>query len=869
MTAEQKAQRLRIICGILIFLSILFEKLVVGWEYYSIWDIIFKLRDGSLEVGGPEGIIRLCTLIPMLFANILYLIRSVWFMNKKNPKYFEFLPMVSLIIYFIAFFAQQLYMVINVTLVAFDYMGARWLEERDAINRAYEEQKRRERADKEEKKRVHYFPGQYPKEFFRVIRKNTAYGKREKMILSAGCLLCASCMYITLTVYSLITQVHGKEDILSRNGLVQSFQQTEILVILFLVLLQTMIISYYIRDQKRAMRLFTILGMRSSTISLMFAIVFAVNAFLSGVAGMVFGGAIAHIIKEIWQSGLTHSGVEITLASVVSVKTVGLGILGYLLIILLALGFNQENILNLSRSMNMNAEIQREKRIKKYSLLYIGFGIILSAAGIRWYFSRSWAESMYIHIFSVLGILLLLIGGIALYLNRLEKNKERYYRKLISSRPFYYRYWKSLWNFFYLSVIHFFILAVFIVQFTGSLMKEDITDLYPYDIVCTAYDTDLEKLAEIANEHDAKTKIYPMFRMTSVYGSDILSGWMQAGARPIQWPQGQHIAISTSTYQQLKKGLGKTPQEIVLSGDEMHVVYQQDLTVKAHTIDWDTSRITKRLRIGQPLTFYNPSDIDNVFPGWKVKSEERDILTGTFHQGMGDNLIVFNDSYFEKEYKKLTAYNKKQWEMRETASFEDWRFYTQNHTSNMTEGPTQLVCYTVPEKEYAGMLADMQYLEEKYQYDRMWDDSIHPFYGKQQRIVDTGAQIFFKRLIYLFIVLLLAVLGFFQYYVKVESETKEMNWQNTFLEKLGMREKDRRKALTGQMKLFTVLPLVIGGCGGIIFAALTARARLYTPEDMSMFVRIGTVVYLIYLGLWIVWHFWMKRLIWRRMQWEK
>ena len=868
MKSEQKARRFKIAVGFLIFFSIFFEKYTVYDGGYSIWDIIFNLQEGGSMFKSGEESIRLYLLIPAFIISTLYLIRSLWLMKKKNLQVFAFLPMVGLLGYVSPMYLSfQPYLLINILLTVVDYMGARWLEERDEINAAYEEQKARERAEKEEQKKVRYFPGRYPEEFFRIVRKNDIYGKNGKRVLLAGGILSSACVYIMLTMYSLFTGIHGKEDMLLGTGLVQVFRQAGVLVFILLILMLTMIISCYIREQKKSMRLFTILGMRSSTVYLMFAIVFGINALLSGAVGMVLGWGISYFIKGIWQSSLAHNGVKIVLGSSISFKTIGLGIAGYLTALILALGLNQENILNLARSMNMNAEAQREKRSRKYASLLIGIGIVFAAIGILWYSSRSWAESMYIHIFSVIGILFFLAGGTTLYLNRLEKEKNRYYNKLISSRPFYYRYWKSLWNLFYLSVIHFFILAVFSVQMTGAFMKQNTADLYPYDIVCTSYDADTEKLADIAKEHNAKEEVYPMFRMTSVYGSDKLEPW--GTERPIQWPQGQHIAISESTYRSLKEAVGEVPKDLNLSGSKMHVVYQQDLSVKAHTIDWDTARIEKRLRIGQPLTFYNPQDIDNVFPVWKVKSEELDTLTGTFHQGMEDNLIVFSDAFFEKEYRKITSYNEKQWNERENASRVEWKTYTTSHTSNMTEGPIQLICFSVPEKEYAGMFKSMQYLEKKYEYDRVWDDSIRQFYGKQQMMVDTGAEIFFRKLVYLFIVILLTVMGFFQYYVKLESEIKEMGWQNIFLKKLGMREKERKRALAGQMKPFAALPLLIGTCGGAIFAALTAKARLYNGGEVSMFIHAGMIFYLIYLGIWIFWYFQIKKWIWRQAEWEK
>ncbi|MGL6200709.1 MAG: hypothetical protein ACRC3H_17405 [Lachnospiraceae bacterium] len=860
MKYKQGVIRLHIIVGLLIFLSTFAEKFIVNDEYYFIWDIVIKLRDGRFVFDNLGIIVSLLMIIPVMFIGIIYLIRSVWFIKHPNSGDLGFIPMLALAGYaMVLIITFQPYLLINIILLLVDYLAARWLEERDAFNAAYREQKKRELEEKEEKKRVRYFPGKYPAEFFAIVKR--IFGKKGEIILFAACFFSAASVYIMFAVTGMVTQVNEKEDILSRNGFC-------FLVFSLLLVLMTMIISYYIKDLKKSIQLFAILGMRSSTIYLIFTIIFGFNVIFSGITGMVFGFGGASIIKMIWQNGLMQRGIVIVLDSLLAGKTVGFVILVYLGTVLLGLGFNQTNLLSMAGSLDINEDLKQQNRSRRYALPCIGAGILLGAIGIRWYLSRSWAESMYIHILSVMAILALLVGSTTLYLNRLEKNEDKYYRRLIAGRPLYYRYWKSIGSLFYLSVLHFLILAVFCIQLTGAFMKQNMADLYPYDIVCTAYDADMGRLTELAGEHGAKKEIYPMFRMTSVYGSDNLNLWV-GGISEIQWPQGQHIAISESTYRMMKLAAGKQPEVLKLSGNEMHVVYQQDLSAKAHTIDWDTARINKRLRIGQPLTYYNTHDIDNVFPVWKVKSEERDVLTGAFYQGMGDNLIVFNDTYFEKEYQKIVSYNEKQWGLRENASYGEWRSYSASHPANMTEGPTQLICFTVPEKEYAGLLESMQYLEDKHAYDRMWEDNMRQFYGRQQMMVNTEAELFFKKLVYFFVVLLLMMMGFFHYYVKLESEMKEFKWQNDFLRKLGMRDCERKKALMEQIKPFAILPMVIGMAGGGVFSVLTAKARLYDAGELRMFIHTGFIVYLVYLTIWVCWCTLMRKWVWRRAEWEK
>ncbi len=865
MKQNKTARLVQIIDGFLIFFSIFFQKIEIGEAGYSIWDIVFKIRNIDLHVDTIDDFIGIYMLIPVLFINILYLLRSVLLIKNKTTKYFAFLPMLDTIVYMIILNVDvQIYLVINSIMFALDYFLALWLEERDKINQDYLKSKIRDKAEKEEKRRVKYFPGKYPIEFWGIMKKNAAYGKNGHTVLKAGCFISAASIYIMLAIYQLINQIHEQEDFLSQNGLVQIFKETGILVIVLLILLMKMIISCYIREQKKASGLFTVLGMRSSTVYLLFTVELGMNTLFFGLCGMIFGGGLAYILKGFLQSSFLNSGMDIKLGLIVNSQIVAISIAYYIIVVIIGVGLNQENIINLARSREVNNEVEREKRSKRYGHLILSLGLFFIALAIKWYSFRSWAESMYIHIFSVLGIGSILTGGIIVYLNRLERSRENYYHKLMVKLPLYSRFWKSLWNYFYFSVIHFFVLAVFAVQLGGSIMEQNLEELYPYDIVCTAYDADLGKLNEIAQKHGAIETVYPMFRMTSVYGSDKLYSWN--GRRPVQWPQGQHVALSVSSYQRLKSALGKTPEKLNLYGKQIHVVYQQDLSVKAHTIDWDTSRIDKRLRIGQPLSFYNTLDIDNVFPVWKIQSEERDILTGAFQQGMNENLIVFNDNYFEKMHQQIVSYNEKQWNEREEADFTQWHYYSSYHTANMTEGPTNLICFTVKNENYNGLLKDINFLDTKYQYDRMWDDSIHLFYGRNQMIADAGSEIFFKKLVYLFVIILLSILGLFQYYVKLKSELNEMHRQNTFLEHIGMRERDRKKTMTGQIKSFVLLPLLNTVWISIVFLFLTAKARLYNTAEIKAFIQAVLVSYLVYFVIWNIWYLWMKKWVWRHMQ---
>ena len=96
------------------------------------------------------------------------------------------------------------------------------------------------------------------------------------------------------------------------------------------------------------------------------------------------------------------------------------------------------------------------------------------------------------------------------------------------------------------------------------------------------------------------------------------------------WPQGQHVGISENTYKELRENLGLPEEKLQLKGDEIYIVFQQDLSVKAHPLDWYMSRRKPYVRIGQPLQYYQFVSRERLYPPRKVAGTEREVLTGVF-----------------------------------------------------------------------------------------------------------------------------------------------------------------------------------------------------------------------------------------------
>lgn len=847
---QQSLGRFQIATGILIIISVLILKFYVQGSYLMVWEVVEKIvREKRFRLEYVFFFFHVC-------MAVLYLIRTILLLVRKRAGIFYQLATLSLLAACLLvtvlmqmqnpapYMLSVLWLMI-VSLIEFLYI--RYSEQREEINKNYEEQKKRERKEKEHRKRADYFPGKYSKLFYEVIQKNFRYHWKEQAILTGSGALIAAIGYIIFAMYRMTEEIYGgkgEQSFMFGEGIHGVFQSFGRILLCLGILMMTMILSWYIKEQNKEYRLMVILGMRKKTAYTIFGVGFMINFFISAVVGLLVGIAGAVLLRQGFQNGF-HNGIS--LPGVVNPENIltGLGI--YLLYMVLSLGLNQESIVSLGKSTDIDEEKKKGREFRKGTVFWIVLGGCLYILGILWFAIREWAETMMIYILPVAGMFLLLSGGMAFWMKK-RKGKEVYYRTLFRCNPFYYQFWKWIGKLFYLAVLQFLVLAVFSPTFISSLMKQDFEQMYPYDIVCMVYEEDAAKIKEIAVQNDVQISTYPMVRMTSLYGSDQLQVW--GGTRPIQWPQGQHIAISETSYRKLKEAAGQKYTPLNLKGQEIHIVYQQDLSVKSHTIDWDTSRVKKHLRFGQPLHYYNTADYQNVFPVRTVKSEERNSLTGIFQQGMQENLIVLPDKWFKEEWSRMTAYNAEHWEERMRASTEDWRNYTYMHDGNMTEGPTMLCCMNIPDSARKTVIEELEHLKEEYRFDQIWDFSIQPFYEKVQMMSNTESEILFSRIANGFGVLILVLMGLFQYYVNIREEENKWKREDKFLKQMGMHEKERKSRIWFQMRVLVLIPVISGMIGGICYTGLTLHARLFTVAEIRHYLIIMLPVYVLYLLLW-------------------
>lgn len=849
-TVQEKIRDIQMLSGILIPVLLQMLPYADRGTYRNVGEIVGELfRKPEWHL--VYGIVGL-----MEVTAVLYLIRLVLLIRRKEtgilyklPAWLFFLDVCTMM------YMGQLYALLPAAYATFEFMYIRYQEEKEEMEEAWAREKEKEEEQKKRRKQALYFPGKYPKELYQIVRRMWREQLLSQMLVILSEAFLAVVIYFVLSGYRMMESRYTMESSITGEGIYGLFRSLGVVMGACCLLMMTLMFSWFIREQKKEYRMLTILGMRRHTSLRIFLLGMAGNAFAAVIPGMAIGCACAVIFRK--QLLQAEEGGNI--AGAADISLLATGVLIYVLILLIALGLNQENILSLGENTDRNAEMREEKRPGFGCIAWIVAGSAFFLTGTFWYSMREWAESMYIHLLSISGLFLLLAGGTALVI---RAGKRRFDVRIFDRRPFQKQFWSNFWRLFFMSVLYFLIFAVFMPPFAASRINQDVESMYPYDVVCMVYEEDLPKIQKLGESCQAQILHFPMVRMTSLYGSD--SQIMQRGSRTIKWPQGQHVAISESTYEVLRKEAGKPEQRLHLQGEEMHVVYQQDLSVKAHTIDWDTMRIEDRLRFGQPLEFYNPDEYKKVFPSRNIVSEERDCLTGSFHQGMQENLIVLSDDYFSKIYEKIRSYNASHMDERRQITYSEWKAYTYTHPENLTEGPTELLCICLGEKNKETFLKELSGLDEAYRFDQMWDQNIRPYYVKSEMEANMRSEISFTRIAYGFILAILYVMAVFQYGVKVQMELSSWEWENRFLMQMGMKRRERKRKIRYQMRILMIVPLLSGALPGILFSVLTGRARLFTNVEMSQFLKNTAIVYgffflcSFFIYYFLQWYIWNK-----------
>ncbi len=822
-------------------LSIFLPWIQVDGEYKNLpvflWQAAFatelKTQDPMVYVFAVFGFLQLISAVCSIVYGVAGLLNRNLPFLRQAVHWIQFVYIAAVVTFF--GLVPMLWTFIIPLFSLADVLINIWLSQRDEIHRLARQQKERERQERLERKRRLAFPGHYSRHYYRVLLENVIYHFKNYALLVISGTFMTMYLFLTFALQAVFSGSHSEEALLLGTGLQKILVQAVVMGLVLNVILMALSFTYYIRRKTKEEGIFLLLGIRSRTQTMILIMEYSGCTLLALILGLLSGRLVLQILlgvvgKELF---LTYSGIPGYYYLIV------IGI--YTGAALLAAVINHEIY---DRMKYESAELLAPEKIRlpgKGTWFTLPLGIWLVAEAVRELLRVQNGENTACQFELVFGIWFCLISILGFMVRRDGKKGKNYYRKVFQRLPFYQRFWKNTNTLALLSAAGFFSMYMFTVPLAGLGAASPAEELFPYDFVCMGDWEDEDIFTEIETSCQAEIYHFPMLRGTTPQGDR--PTWVDNMNNQfffVIWPQGQHVIVSESTFQEMKKMLGKKAELPDLREGEIYTVFQQDTSFPAHPLSWYLyqTRTDPSLRVGQPLTDYDWAERDALYPPRKQTGSEISIVTGMFGRGDQENLAVISDTWFAE----LSA--------------------------GETEGPTELFLLNMPADKYDEAEVRLQEFAERHKSDSQWDSDIRPFYGKKQMIQDTKSERYLRATVWIFSFFMAAFSGVFLLLEKFLLEMDETVAKYRHLKIVGMREKERKKTLKRELRTFWAVPLTVSGAAALVFTVITFRLRQYTLTDIENYLKYAIAIWGIYWVCQAVFFNWIGKLFLQKTEEE-
>lgn len=852
-----------LITGVIIQVALIIPWIPLGGNFHNTYGYLMRLRraedmnalvKADMSAMGVDWVewndiqsVTIAFLVMLILMAVIQLLGLISLFRILLGKNSSFLPVVSLVVSCLGLLMSvegpslyidnayfKVYPVGIMFLLCIYLVGGRmldsWTDASDEMQRIWE----RDRLAKKERKERLVFEGKYSPLFYRVIWKNFKSNWETYRVFILVGTISISFIFAGVGIREMLSGMRSVENLAMGQGLGTILMNFLIAAIVIAVFLVVSVLIFYLRHHVSSYALFQNLGIRSRTLYLFIGAELLTCIVFSLLGGYLFGNIVLFLCRSLITGGLEGKVV----LEHVTVKSYLLTVLISFLLFLISAMATHDIYIEMGGSSSRYKAVQKEKMPGKWSPCFLIAGVGLLLYSIYGFSQREHAEKIGDIVLFLFGLYLSLRHGGNLYLRMQKKKITVYYRNLLKNNYFYH-YFKTAYRYLYLiTLLHICVLFIFSREAASSLTAEKPETMFPYDYVCMATDDDRELFKELENNNLADVMTYPMVRVTNADNSTDINGTMES-----IMPQGQHIGISESTYQELSAQIGRKAKELNLAedGSEIYIIFQEDKSVKAHPIDYFSGKKTPYLHIGQPVVSYVYLHRADIFPPRTIVGMERGILIGNLRQGEYEDIVVFSDAYFEQiqELWKTTNYRNGEKIAQEEGVEGD----------NIHHWPDRLVLIHASDGRKSEIEEKLRVFEANHQFDLGFDSVVQAWYSKDQLVDQLKAERFMNIAVSFFIMTLMAVVTLVLLYMKAESEMREKIRQQEFLQNMGMREKERLHMIRREVYIYFWIPMAVAAVSVMVFTGIMWKNRGYTPEDIMAYLKVMAMTGLIYVGI--------------------
>lgn len=684
-----------------------------------------------------------------------------------------------------------------------------------------------DKAEKEEEKRRLRFEGKYTQLFYRIVWKSFKSNWRDYILFLVCTSLVTSFVVFGYGLQIILGGTHNSTGLGLISGLNEILFRAMIPLAILSVFIIVVLFLHYVKCRAKNFGVFLTIGMRRKTLYYFIFLEFLSVFVLSFAIGTLTGGVFLQLFLRFSSTFVEGIATESLRIGILFVKT--LGTLLLLMVVSYMAAHNIFTDFNVGQSTELLAI--SEKMPLRFRKVFIVAGIGICVYCAMMYSELRNFENIYYILGFFAGVYFIVRYGLAEIL--INERKRRFYiKKLMIHNQLFHKSNTNTGYILVLSVLCFCIMYVFSMQITSVKIAEDTDEIFPYDMMCIANDSDDEFFKQFQKKYSIDLVAYPMVRVCAYDATEEVEHRDQIHPL-IGRVQSQNIGISESTYHALKRNLESDYEAKDLNldakGNRVYIVHQQDKSVKAQPIDFFLSRKKPVLSVGQPILGNHDLAImngeDERYRFREIVGEEIGILTGAFRQGIRENIVVFSDEYFEKEALRY-------------------------------QGPTKLVLIRFDSNETESILSEMEEFKARHTSDESFDVSVLSFYTKQDGIYRITSERVMKMTMNGLVIVIFVIMYFILIIIKMLSEM-ELNWKRAlFLNHMGMRKRDRIKLIKKEYYFYyCFFPVVIGTISAVIFTFTMFIARMYNAQDILQ--------YLIYmLPLWGVFYMISLLIMW-------
>lgn len=650
---------------------------------------------------------------------------------------------------------------------------------------------------------------------YKILLKDLKVNLKYYMVFIISAILTVTYVYGFLGNLFIVHNIQQTNTINIGEGITTVVVNALIVITIINILIQFYALKNYLQNRMHDFKTLILLGMKKRDIYNSMIFLLVVSLLISYFIGLILGSGMIYIFSKVYSIYLPTAIIPKINFMIVSISSfvICVVVLGFVFAIV------QEIAIESSLLHASNSDIEESfpsSRIRIIAILPI---ILMTITSI--YSDPHWAESQYL-IYAWLISFVVLIYYSSGYLLKKFKSKNRYYlNNILKYNLMLYKSKSYLKNSLLLFSLIFIMFLTYAFQIS-TLFPLETESLYPYNYICLGYDKDKKELDYINDIFDVDSNIYPVVRVTVPGGED--GGY---GDQYKRLPIGHHIGISESTYKDL------TGESINLNNKDIYIIYQEDKSNKAHPLDFYVKRSKPSIRIGQPRQ-YTPGERRVIFDfTYNLIGEERKILFGRLSNIMYENIVVFSDEYFSREYSNTDGIK---WLM---------TINTQNNDNNLEK-------YL---NNYKKTHTDENVVDSHVKSVYSSKDLQMAFQGEKIFSIIIYVSVFITFIIACIMIIFIHVFGNLSYYKN----------RYEILSYLGEKKKVSNSTIRKEISLFAIIPCILGILASFILIIINIFMRGFKWIELITSAKVYFIIILIFLILYsmstyIIYHFLIKKI---------